>query len=616
MTTPLRRSARLQQSEDCNARSEIVGASRKKRRFLPSPSTSGSFGKQVRDVLTIWVPLLMHTQAGQRLEYLDQRPDAKEVQTASEDSELRDSSKRISSVAQLPGPRHRQKRKTTETEAVENLVKQHPCEPPAKRTKSSSLVGAPGPSVSCDGGDRDHCHPIEHWASTGLWPKNFSDMSQEQSDSSRKRGRGSSYTQSVKDGSVPKAHTSEFEKEIAQHGILMDDYKGQVFVSEASKELGMKMLQARYGEPRYPPFQPSKFLLVLNRVRTRNETRIFRDITPFIVPSAELLFLEGQDDLEDIAEELNADWKKCDPMGGPAPRPDFAAGIASSAFTDEQIAKLKNHSAWQRPTLFTSNMYFPFLLCEAKSGNQAIARADRQNAQSSSLAVNAVIELHRVLGDSHVSQLSGQVLVFSVSHDHEQVKIYGHYAILDGTQTTFYRYLFDSFNLNIGSGQHREKVYGFVRELYHKFYRAHLKRICDALSHMEDPRTLSMTSSMSVQESDSQELDPGAPSSQETLGFKIPNAPASKKQKGEMVLLREQLAKQEKQNKEQTAQLERLYKEQVALQEKQYKEQEKQYKEQEKQYKEQEKQYKEQMAQQGRQLAQQSEMLKQLLERR
>ena len=591
MTTPFRRGARLQQSEDCNVRCEIVGVSRKRRRLLLSPSTSGSFGKQVRGVLTIWVSRLMHTQEGQRLEYLDHYRDPKEVQTASGDAELRHSSTRESSVEQLPAPRHGQKRKPTEAEAVKNSIKQSPCEHPANRTRSTSFSGGPKPSVSCDGEDRHHCHPIGYWASTGSWPKNFSNMSQKQSDSSKKRGRESSYTQSVKDGSVPRAHTSEFETELAKHGILMDEYKGQVFVSEASKELGMKMLQAQYAEPRYPPFEPSKFLLVLNRVRTRNETRIFRDITPFIVPSAELLFLEGQDDLEDIAEELNADWKKCDPMGGPAPRPDFAAGVASSAFTDEQIAKLENHSAWQRPTLFTSNMYFPFLLCEAKSGNQAIARADRQNAQSSSLAVNAVIELHRVLGDSHVSQLSGQILVFSVSHDHEQVKIYGHYAILDGTQTTFYRYLLDSFNLNTGLGQHREKVYGFVREVYHKFYRAHLKRICDALAQMEDPRTLSMTSSMSIEESGSQELNPDAPSSQETLGFKKPGAPASKKQKGQMALLQEQLAQQEKQ----MAQLERLYKEQVAQQEKHYKEQ---------------------MAQQEKQLAQQSEMLKQLLDRR
>ena len=55
MTTPLRRSARLQQSEDCNARSEIVDARRKRRRLLPSPSTSGFFGEQVRKAFVLWI---------------------------------------------------------------------------------------------------------------------------------------------------------------------------------------------------------------------------------------------------------------------------------------------------------------------------------------------------------------------------------------------------------------------------------------------------------------------------------------------------------------------------------------------------------------------------------
>jgi hypothetical protein len=108
-------------------------------------------------------------------------------------------------------------------------------------------------------------------------------------------------------------------------------------------------------------------------------------------------------------------------------------------------------------------------------------------------------------------------------------------------------------------------VYGFVREVYHKFYLQHLERICDALSQMDDPRTRSMTSNMSVEESEFQELVPSAPSSQETVGFKKPNAPASKKQKRELALLREQtaflegqMAQQEKQLKEQTEMLKQL----------------------------------------------------------
>ena len=182
------------------------------------------------------------------------------------------------------------------------------------------------------------------------------------------------------------------------------------------------------------------------------------------------------------------------------------------------------------------------------------------------------------------SQLSGQILVFSVSHDNERVKIYGHYAVIDGVKATFYRYPIESFTLNFHEGQGRKRTYDFVREVYHKFYPEHLKRIRSALAEMEDPRAQSITSSMSLEESESQELDASAPSSRETVSFKKPNAPASKKQKGAMALLREQLV----QSKEQMAQLARMYKEQMA----------------------------QQVAQHKEQMAQQSELLKQLLDRR
>ena len=120
---------------------------------------------------------------------------------------------------------------------------------------------------------------------------------------------------------------------------------------------------------------------------------------------------------------------------------------------------------------------------------------------------------------------------------------------------------------------------GVLRKIHCSFYPDHLKRIRDALAEMDDPRAHSMTASMSVDESEIQELDASASSSQE-IGFKKPSAPASKKQKGEMALLREQLAQQEKQSKEQMALLERQItkqeeqcKEQMAQQEKHFKDQ-------------------------------------------
>ena len=61
------------------------------------------------------------------------------------------------------------------------------------------------------------------------------------------------------------------------------------------------------------------------------------------------------------------------------------------------------------------------------------------------MAVNAMIQLYRVLGDDRASQLSRQILVFSVSHDKERVKVYGHYAVTEGATTTCYRYPIESF---------------------------------------------------------------------------------------------------------------------------------------------------------------------------
>jgi hypothetical protein len=203
-----------------------------------------------------------------------------------------------------------------------------------------------------------------------------------ESDSLKKRGRSSSYTAQTKDGEVPKADTPVFEAELAKHGIIMDEVKGDMFASEASKKLCRKMLESRYEDPMYTQFPLSKFLFVWDRLRTRNEFRVYRDITPLLVPSPELLFFCGHQELEHIAEEVCADWTKSKPLAGPKPRPDFAVGIARSAFRDEEIVKLKHHSSWERATLFTNNIYFPFLLCEAKSSDQVINRADRQCVRS------------------------------------------------------------------------------------------------------------------------------------------------------------------------------------------------------------------------------------------
>lgn len=90
------------------------------------------------------------------------------------------------------------------------------------------------------------------------------------------------------------------------------------------------------------------------------------------MPLVELLYLRGCHHLEHLTEELDAEWTKCSSFAGPQPKPDFCVGLMSSAFTEEEILELKSYTAPNRATLVTEHLYFPFLTCQAKCGEQAL----------------------------------------------------------------------------------------------------------------------------------------------------------------------------------------------------------------------------------------------------
>ena len=75
------------------------------------------------------------------------------------------------------------------------------------------------------------------------------------------------------------------------------------------------------------------------------------------------------------------------------------------------------------------DMYFPFLTCEVKCGDQALNIADQQNMHSASIAVKGIVELFRRV--RYQKKLHQTILTFSVSHDNELVRIYGHYPLIN-----------------------------------------------------------------------------------------------------------------------------------------------------------------------------------------
>lgn len=151
---------------------------------------------------------------------------------------------------------------------------------------------------------------------------------------------------------------------------------------------------------------------------------------------------------------------------------------------------------------------------------------------------------------SRVEQLHRKILVFSVSHDHQMIQIYGHYALIGKDKSTFHRHLVHNFNFTVYEGKDRWTAYNFIRKLYDHFAPIHLQKIRDAVALLK-PASESLISFDTAEEesefADSQEIS--APASQDNEAFKKPSLPSKKKRRNKdteiAVLQRElELAKQ------------------------------------------------------------------------
>jgi hypothetical protein len=219
-------------------------------------------------------------------------------------------------------------------------------------------------------------------------------------------------------------------------------------------------------------------------MQDRNEARVVQDITRLIVPSAETLATYGATHLDHLIESVNEGWNCAEPFYGPRPQPDYSVGFGRSAFTDDQLEKLKPFVGEVTDT-FTSyfmatwQMYFPFLTCEVKCGAAALDVADRQNAHSMTLAVRGVVELFRLV--KREKELHREILAFSTSHDHRTVRIYGHYPIINGDKTTFYRHPIREFSFTELDGKEKWTAYKFTKNVYDRWMPTHFKRICSVI---------------------------------------------------------------------------------------------------------------------------------------
>ncbi|KAK3492149.1 uncharacterized protein B0T23DRAFT_412299 [Neurospora hispaniola] len=261
-------------------------------------------------------------------------------------------------------------------------------------------------------------------------------------------------------------------------------------ITDESKNLCRTLLNTEQPAPKGTLFDDDVFESTCESLANKNEATVFLDILRLIVPSAVHYALRAKhlEHLNHLTESVNEGWNRCFPLTGIRPQPDYSVGFQRDAFTQDQIDKLMPFTGdMGYRSLFkaTYHMYFPFLTCEMKCGAAALDIADRQNAHSMTLAVRAIVELFRIV--KREDEVNRQILAFSVSHDHQSVRNYGHYPVITEKDTKYYRHPIRKFDFTDLDGKEKWTAYRFIKNIYDIWVPDHFKRICSAIDQLLVP---------------------------------------------------------------------------------------------------------------------------------
>lgn len=297
----------------------------------------------------------------------------------------------------------------------------------------------------------------------------------------------------------------EYEVRLEQKGSYL--YTSTLGITDTSRDLCRTLLEKEQTIPQDTLFRDDLFDETCQSVQGRNEAMIVRDISPLICPSAQVLRIHGAKHLIHLFESVNEGWNSMAEYLGTLPQPDYSVGFSRSAFTQEQLNKLKpfvGEPGSKLTTYFmaTTRMYFPFLTCEVKCGAATLDIADRQNAQNMSVALRALVVLFRSV--KREKELDREILAFSISHDHRTVRMYGHYPVMEGDKTTFYRHPIHEFGFKALDGKEKWTAYKFVKNVYdHHSPKIH-KLICSGIDDLPAGINFDLSQTASFSQSASQ----------------------------------------------------------------------------------------------------------------
>ncbi|MCJ1282890.1 hypothetical protein MMC26_002216 [Xylographa opegraphella] len=135
--------------------------------------------------------------------------------------------------------------------------------------------------------------------------------------------------------------------------------------------------------------------------RNKSEQWLVKNIYLHLFSAPELLALRGHDEHKGLGliEGCDDIWLRAIfPSYGKYPQPDSTIAFKWENFSKEELRKLGITIGLPFKYMDYNNMFFPFIMHEAKCDRQPLEVADRQNVYSISVALEGIIDLFRRVG--------------------------------------------------------------------------------------------------------------------------------------------------------------------------------------------------------------------------
>lgn len=403
-------------------------------------------------------------------------------------------------VNSAPVPLNSPKRARGAQSPSDNLPDELPYEPPDRRLRTFPTRPWGGTDEEVAEITSSYKSFIEYWAATEEWPKAFYQDSMEHLYAEKKPGNPSRKS-SKASTATPRAPGPEGKEsasfKVPSYHVLLET-RGYSYmrshedgIRDECKNLCQQLLESKQPIPPRTIFGDDVFETTCNRLHGKNKERILKDLTQLIIPSAEPLATLGARHLDVVAESVNEAWDNCIKIKTTPLQPDYAVGFQRSAFSDDQLKKLQpfvGDLSDRSYFMATHYMYFPFMACQVKSGTGGLDEADDQNADSMNVALRGIVTLFRAV--KREQELHQRHLGFSISHDQESVRIWGHYAVMEESKITFWRHPIRSYNFTEWNGLEQWTAYTFTRNVYDVWVPFFFKLICSAVDDLPLPQDI------------------------------------------------------------------------------------------------------------------------------